>query len=83
MLLVGVMIIGTKCVGDIDYESVFPHCSAITPVPGGIGPLTINMLMYNTIKAAYIYCNKVDLWKKLTNGTFIDIDNLFLYGKEF
>lgn len=36
-----------KLCGDVDYEDVAPVCSAITPVPGGVGPMTIAMLMYN------------------------------------
>ena len=36
-----------KLCGDVDYASVAPHCSAITPVPGGVGPMTIAMLMKN------------------------------------
>ena len=43
-----------KLCGDVDYESVEPIASAITPVPGGVGPMTIAMLMKNTIKAAII-----------------------------
>ena len=42
---------GTLC-GDVDYENVAPKCSFITPVPGGVGPMTIASLMYNTVKAA-------------------------------
>ncbi len=38
-----------KLCGDVDYDSVFPICSAITPVPGGVGPMTIAMLMYNCV----------------------------------
>ena len=38
--------------GDVDYDDVLPHVSAITPVPGGVGPMTIAMLMYNCVKAA-------------------------------
>ncbi len=38
--------------GDVDYENVAPKCSYITPVPGGVGPMTIAMLLDNTIKAA-------------------------------
>ena len=38
--------------GDVDYESVSQKASAITPVPGGVGPMTIAMLMENTILAA-------------------------------
>jgi methylenetetrahydrofolate dehydrogenase (NADP+)/methenyltetrahydrofolate cyclohydrolase len=43
---------GYELVGDVDFESAKQKASAITPVPGGVGPLTIAMLMYNTIKAA-------------------------------
>jgi methylenetetrahydrofolate dehydrogenase (NADP+)/methenyltetrahydrofolate cyclohydrolase len=38
--------------GDVDFESVAPRCAAITPVPGGVGPMTICMLMQNTLSAA-------------------------------
>ena len=41
-----------KLCGDVDYDSVAPKCSAITPVPGGVGPMTITMLMKNTLTAA-------------------------------
>lgn len=37
--------------GDVDFEEVAPHTSYITPVPGGVGPLTIAMLLYNTVSA--------------------------------
>lgn len=37
--------------GDADYDSVFPQASAITPVPGGVGPMTIAMLLKNTVDA--------------------------------
>lgn len=40
-----------KLCGDVDFESVEPLCSAITPVPGGVGPMTICMLMKNCIEA--------------------------------
>ncbi len=43
---------GTRLVGDVDYAAVAPRCRAITPVPGGVGPMTIAMLMANTLKAA-------------------------------
>lgn len=43
---------GFKLKGDVDYEAVSPKCSYITPVPGGVGPMTIAGLMSNTIKAA-------------------------------
>lgn len=39
-----------KLVGDVDFDSVAPIAGAITPVPGGVGPMTITMLMRNTIK---------------------------------
>jgi methylenetetrahydrofolate dehydrogenase (NADP+)/methenyltetrahydrofolate cyclohydrolase len=38
-------------VGDVDYGEVFPLTAAITPVPGGVGPMTVAMLMYNTLQA--------------------------------
>jgi methylenetetrahydrofolate dehydrogenase (NADP+) / methenyltetrahydrofolate cyclohydrolase len=41
-----------KLCGDVDYELVSQVASAITPVPGGIGPMTITMLLYNTLQAA-------------------------------
>jgi len=41
-----------KLVGDVDYDNVAPKCSYITPVPGGVGPMTIAMLLQNTIKSA-------------------------------
>ena len=43
---------GYRIVGDVDYDAVAPKCSAITPVPGGVGPMTIAMLISNTVKAA-------------------------------
>ncbi len=47
---------GALC-GDVDYESVLQVASAITPVPGGVGPMTIAMLMKNTLKAAQVQAN--------------------------
>ena len=41
-----------KLVGDVDFPSVAPLCSFITPVPGGVGPMTITMLLRNTLVAA-------------------------------
>jgi methylenetetrahydrofolate dehydrogenase (NADP+)/methenyltetrahydrofolate cyclohydrolase len=43
---------GTRLVGDVDYEAVAAKASAITPVPGGVGPMTRAMLLYNTVLAA-------------------------------
>lgn len=49
---VGINRVGEKLVGDVDFESVAAKASAITPVPGGVGPLTIAMLLRNTLTAA-------------------------------
>ena len=49
---VGVNRLETGLVGDVDFETVKEKASAITPVPGGVGPMTIAMLMYNTVQAA-------------------------------
>lgn len=43
---------GFRLVGDVDFEGVKAKASAITPVPGGVGPMTITMLLHNTIQAA-------------------------------
>ena len=43
---------GSRLVGDVDFDEVSKKASAITPVPGGVGPMTICMLMANTVKAA-------------------------------
>jgi len=42
---------GYRLVGDVDFDAVAPKCRAITPVPGGVGPMTIAMLMRNTVRA--------------------------------
>jgi methylenetetrahydrofolate dehydrogenase (NADP+)/methenyltetrahydrofolate cyclohydrolase len=55
---VGVNQVGTTAegkrilVGDVDFEGIKEKASAITPVPGGVGPMTITMLMVNTVRAA-------------------------------
>jgi len=50
---VGVNRVGEKkLVGDVDYEGACEVASAITPVPGGVGPMTITMLLYNTLESA-------------------------------
>lgn len=46
-----------KLCGDVDYESVAPKCSAITPVPGGVGPMTIAMLMNNCVESVALQQN--------------------------
>lgn len=43
---------GFRLSGDVDFENVAPKCAFITPVPGGVGPMTITMLMANTLQAA-------------------------------
>lgn len=43
---------GYKLMGDVDFETAAPRCSAITPVPGGVGPMTISMLLRNTLDSA-------------------------------
>jgi len=43
---------GYRLAGDVDFESAKKHASLITPVPGGVGPMTITMLLYNTLQAA-------------------------------
>lgn len=47
-----------RLVGDVDYDSVAPKTSYITPVPGGVGPMTIAMLLSNTLKAAQIHAEE-------------------------
>ena len=42
---------GSRLVGDVDYETVAPKCSFITPVPGGVGPMTVCSLMMNTLRS--------------------------------
>jgi methylenetetrahydrofolate dehydrogenase (NADP+)/methenyltetrahydrofolate cyclohydrolase len=43
---------GYRLVGDVDFDPVSEKAAAITPVPGGVGPMTIAMLLHNTLKAA-------------------------------
>ena len=43
---------GYKLVGDVDFDAAAEVASLITPVPGGVGPMTITMLLYNTVQAA-------------------------------
>jgi len=42
---------GYKLVGDVDFDALLPKVSKMTPVPGGVGPMTITMLLYNTVEA--------------------------------
>nr|HRD17151.1 bifunctional methylenetetrahydrofolate dehydrogenase/methenyltetrahydrofolate cyclohydrolase [Methanothrix soehngenii] len=48
---VGINRVGDKTVGDVDYEEVSQIAGAITPVPGGVGPLTVAMLLRQTLNA--------------------------------
>lgn len=43
---------GSRLTGDVDFDAVSEKASAITPVPGGVGPMTICMLMANAVRAA-------------------------------
>jgi 5,10-methylene-tetrahydrofolate dehydrogenase/methenyl tetrahydrofolate cyclohydrolase len=43
---------GSRLTGDVDYEAAVQVASAITPVPGGVGPMTIAMLLKNTLEAS-------------------------------
>ena len=52
---VGINRVGEKLLGDVDFESVSQVASAITPVPGGVGPMTIAMLLANTLTAARLF----------------------------
>lgn len=49
---IGINKVGDKLVGDVDFDDVSKKCTYITPVPGGVGPMTIAMLLSNTLKAA-------------------------------
>ena len=48
---VGINRVGEKLVGDVNFAAVKEIAGALTPVPGGVGPLTIAMLLFNTVKA--------------------------------
>ena len=56
---VGINRVGDKLVGDVDFASVSEVAGAITPVPGGVGPLTIVMLLHNTVTAAQKQARKM------------------------
>ena len=49
---VGINRVDGKLVGDVDFDAVKDKASLITPVPGGVGPMTIAMLMHNTVLSA-------------------------------
>ncbi|HLP42513.1 MAG TPA: bifunctional 5,10-methylene-tetrahydrofolate dehydrogenase/5,10-methylene-tetrahydrofolate cyclohydrolase, partial [Fibrobacteria bacterium] len=48
---------GYRLTGDVHFPTVSPLCSKITPVPGGVGPMTVAMLMQNTVKARRLQAN--------------------------
>ena len=50
---------GYRLVGDVDFEAVKEKASLITPVPGGVGPMTITMLLYNTVESAKKAAGKI------------------------
>ncbi len=50
---------GYRLAGDVDFEAVKEKASFITPVPGGVGPMTITMLLYNTVESAKIAAGKI------------------------
>ncbi len=55
---VGTNRVGEKLVGDVDFESAKERAAFITPVPGGVGPMTITMLLKNTLRAAELLVSK-------------------------
>jgi len=50
---------GYRLVGDVEYASTSLRASAITPVPGGVGPMTVAMLLSNTVQAATKVANNI------------------------
>lgn len=56
---VGITKVGDKLMGDINFDSVYPKAKYITPVPGGVGPMTVTYLLYNTYNAAYRSLNVI------------------------
>ena len=56
---VGINRVDGKLVGDVDFDAAKEVASAITPVPGGVGPLTIAMLLHNTLLAARLQSGRV------------------------
>ena len=55
---VGILRINGKIQGDVDFKSVSERAGYITPVPGGVGPMTVTMLLKNTVHAASLI-NKI------------------------
>ncbi|RQW79830.1 MAG: bifunctional methylenetetrahydrofolate dehydrogenase/methenyltetrahydrofolate cyclohydrolase [Methanothrix sp.] len=61
---VGINRVGNKTVGDVDFDAVSQIAGAITPVPGGVGPLTVAMLLSQTVQAAENQTAAVEMAKK-------------------
>lgn len=55
---VGINRVDDQLVGDVDFDAAVEHAAAITPVPGGVGPMTIAMLLENTLTAARLQTNR-------------------------
>jgi methylenetetrahydrofolate dehydrogenase (NADP+) / methenyltetrahydrofolate cyclohydrolase len=53
-----------RLVGDVDFEGVSRKASYITPVPGGVGPMTVTMLIWNTVEAAERFAEKSATWER-------------------
>ncbi|MBA2352606.1 MAG: bifunctional methylenetetrahydrofolate dehydrogenase/methenyltetrahydrofolate cyclohydrolase FolD [Burkholderiales bacterium] len=56
-----------RLVGDVDFEAVKEKASYITPVPGGVGPMTVSMLIWNTVQAAERQAAKASEWGRATS----------------
>ena len=55
---VGINRVRNKTLGDVDFDAVKDIARAITPVPGGVGPLTVSMLLTQTVEAAQVQSGK-------------------------
>ncbi len=82
MVRTGAVVIGVginrlpdgRLVGDVDFEGVRQKASCITPVPGGVGPMTVTMLVYNTVQSAQRHAAMADAvtWRHVAYG-FSDV----------
>lgn len=70
---VGINKVGDKIVGDCEFETVYEKCSMVTPVPGGVGPMTISALIVNTLNA----------WKNSFSGGIDYTDKINIWGKDY
>jgi methylenetetrahydrofolate dehydrogenase (NADP+)/methenyltetrahydrofolate cyclohydrolase len=77
VLDVGINKIDSKLTGDVDFENVMHKVKYITPVPGGIGPMTVAFLMANALKASIKAqdCDKVEA-SKLLNDIYPTLYNI-------